>query len=34
MYIKFRKFWKKKDELSSIIILEIIDSKGNGYLNV
>ena len=33
MYIKFTTF-RKKDEPSSLCIPEIIDSKGNGYLNV
>ena len=33
MYIKFRTFWKK-EELPSLIIPEINDSKWTGYLNV
>ena len=34
MCMKFRTFWKKKDEYSSLIISKIIDSERGGYLNV
>ena len=34
MCMKFRIFWKKKDEYPSLVISKIIDSKRGGYLNV
>ena len=34
MYMKFRAFFKKKDEYPSLIISEIIDAETRGYLNV
>ena len=33
MYIKFWKFWKKKNEPHSLSISEVIDSERRAYLN-
>ena len=34
MCMKFRKFWKKKEEYPSLIITEIIASERDVYLSV
>ena len=34
MFVKFRTFWKKKEEYPSLIITEIIASEGDVYLSV
>ena len=34
MSMKFKTFWKKKDEYPSLIISEIMDCERSGYLNV
>ena len=34
MCMKFRTFWKKKDEYRSLIISEMMDCEIGGYLNV
>ena len=34
MFMKFRTFWKKKDEYPSLIISEIMDCERGFYLNV
>ena len=34
MCIKFRTFWKKKDEYPSVVISKVIDSEIGSYLNI
>ena len=34
MSMKFKSFWKKKKEYPGLIIIEIIGSEGDVYLNV
>ena len=34
MCMKFRTFWKKKEEFASLIITEIIESERDVYLSV